>query len=203
MSQPSGQNATAAGQASASGQAPQSPRNGMEHAALAAPLNPVAVGKTGRTGIGRLLSSRLALVAFLVLLLGGFAIYRIATSHDVSVAALKVSDCFDAPSSSTNIQGVQPIPCTQSHDSQVFAEVKIIESTFPGATELESEAQADCSDTTRQSAISSQAPAGVGVIDLFPQDATTFAGQDYVVCALQYPSQTLTQSYVDPSASGS
>ena len=209
MSLSSEQNATDVGQIGAAGPAPQPPQGSEASAAPAAPSPAVAATKPKRKGIARFRSSGYSIPVLLLVLAGGFLIYHLATSHGVAVADLRVGDCFDAPaggdtpSGTSGITGVQPIACTQAHDSQVFAKVKILESSFPGLDAIQSEAQADCQDVTRQSAVSSQAPVGLGAFSLFPQDADSFASEDYILCAIQFPSQTLTQSYVGTSGSGS
>ncbi len=49
----------------------------------------------------------------------------------LSVFSLHVGDCFNLPSSLSSIQAVTAIPCTQSHDAQVFATFTLSGSTYP------------------------------------------------------------------------
>jgi hypothetical protein len=162
-----------------------------------------------RTVIGRI-------VVFL-LIAGGIALYHFATADNaqrnsngqVSQAGslnawdLAVGDCFDAPSATTDISTIKAIPCTQAHDSQVYAEPAITESTYPGDSTLTTEAKNDCSSDSAQSTIASDTPSSVQLTDYLPQDATTFASQRYIICVLVADSQTLTMTYVTSASAAS
>ncbi|HET9173474.1 MAG TPA: hypothetical protein VFN97_28845 [Actinospica sp.] len=156
-------------------------------------------------------------VALGLVVAGGFALYHYATSDNAqrnstgqvtqagSVAAtdLAVGDCFDSPTGTSGISSVKAIPCTQAHDSQVYAEPKISETSFPGASTLETEAKNDCESDTTESAVSSDVPSTVGPEEFFPQDDTTFEQQNYFICAIAADSATLTQSYVGTASAAS
>ncbi|MBR7826255.1 hypothetical protein KDK95_08085 [Actinospica sp. MGRD01-02] len=174
------------------------------------PMQPVKQrGRGGLVAAAFLRSAIGRLVIFLVIA-GGVAIYHFATSDNAtrnsngqvtqsgSLAAtdLAVGDCFDSPSGTSGISSVKAIPCTQAHDSQVYAEPKISESTFPGVSTLQTEAKADCDADSATSAISADAPSSIGTEYFFPQDSDTFDSQDFFICALAADSATLTTSYV-------
>ena len=139
--------------------------------------------------------SKFALPLLIVVLAGGFAAYRIGSSHSAShpVAAgdLKPGDCFNATSGSgvTTAQ-VQQISCDQPHNSQVFAEPAITDSSFSDAAILHSEADQTCNDSDNVAAVSEIVPAGYVYVDFYPQDASAFAGQKDFICVIQFPSQT-------------
>ena len=173
---------------------------------------PAKTGKTGRSAgvAGALFGTRLGRVVIGLVVVGGIAAYHYATadpaqrnangqvtqSGTLQATDLKVGDCFDAPSGTSDITSIKAIPCTQAHDSQVYAEPLITETTYPGNTALGTEAKNDCDGQSTQSSISSSAPSTLDVNYYVPQDATTFATQDYVICAINASSATLTQSYV-------
>jgi hypothetical protein len=176
-------------------------------AAAVQPMQPLRPAKRQRIGVRDLMRTRrsrtisgVVLLLFIVLI----AAAAISSKGHVSVAKLSVGACFDAPTGSSGIDTVKAISCTQPHDSQVFALPKISESSFPGVAALQADADAACGNAGNQADVSHQAPSDAQVLELYPQDATTFAGQDYFICAINVSSQTLTQSYVTaPAGSGS
>jgi hypothetical protein len=155
-----------------------------------------------RTVIGRLVIG--------LLIAGGIAAYHFATTDNaqrnsngqvsqagtMQVSDLAVGDCFDAPSSDSDISSMKAIPCSQAHDSQVYAEPKITESSYPGDSTLQTEAKTDCEASSAQASISSSAPSSLETAYYYPQDASTFADQSYILCTITSSSANLTQSYV-------
>jgi len=181
------------------------------------PAKPAKTGRAAAGVFGMLFGTRLGRAVIGLVIVGGIAAYHYATadpaqrnangqvtqSGTLQATALQVGDCFDAPSGNAAITAVKAIPCSQAHDSQVYAEPLITETTFPGSTTLEAEAKTDCSASSTQSSISSDTPSTVGLLSYSPQDATTFATQDYIICALNASSATLTQSYVSNASAAS
>jgi hypothetical protein len=145
-----------------------------------------------------------------LLVVGGIALYHFATNDSaqrsssgqvtqagsVQATDLKVGDCFDAPTGTSGISTIKAIPCTQAHDSQVYLEPTISESSFPGQSTLETEASTECGSTSAQSAVSSSAPTSLQTAYYYPQDSETFAVQDFIICTIVSSSANLTQSYV-------
>jgi hypothetical protein len=150
-------------------------------------------------------------IILLLVIVGGIALYHFVTadnaqrsgttgqvtqSGSLQATDLKVGDCYDAPTGTSSISAVKAIPCTQAHDSQVYAEPLISESTFPGVSTLQSEGQTACDATSAQSAVSSSAPSSLQGQIYYPKNDATFAQQDYFICSLTSSSANLTQSYV-------
>jgi hypothetical protein len=156
-------------------------------------------------------------VAIGLVVAGGIAAYHFATadpaqrnstgqvsqSGTMDATELKVGDCFDAPSGTSGISTIKAIPCEQAHDSQVYSEPLISESSYPGDSTLQEEAKNDCGSDSAQSVISTDAPSSAQIADYYPQDETTFESQRYIICALESDSQTMTQSYVSSASSAS
>ena len=177
------------------------------YAGIPTPLKPVKQ-RGGARFFAILFGSVLGRIVIGLLVAGSLAIFHYATadnakrdsSGQVSQAGslqandLRVGDCFDAPTGALTISSVKAIPCTQAHDSQVYDEPLIAESSFPGVSTLRTEGQTSCN--TDQSAISSTAPSSLQVEIYYPQDDATFAQQDYFICSLSSSSPDLTQSYV-------
>ena len=161
-----------------------------------------------------LLRSIVGRIVILVVIAGGVAAYHFATAHpaqrgstgsvnqagSMQASDLKVGDCFDNPTADSNISSITAIPCTEAHDSQVFAEPAAKESTYPGDTALSSEADSDCNDTTTQGTISQDAPDSLEVTALYAQDSSSFDdGNNYITCFIVSDSKNLTKSYVSGS----
>ncbi|HTJ71833.1 MAG TPA: hypothetical protein VL551_30105 [Actinospica sp.] len=152
-----------------------------------------------------------------LLVVGGIAAYHFATadpaqrnstgqvsqSGSMDATDLQIGDCFDAPSGTSGISSIKAVPCSQSHDSQVYAEPQISEDSYPGDSTLQKEAETDCGSDSAQSVISSDAPSSAQIADYFPQDADTFSSQRYIICALESDSVAMTQSYVSSASSAS
>ena len=163
-----------------------------------------AAGWILRTAVGRL-------VIFLIIA-GGIAVYHFATAHpaqrngstgsvsqagSMQASDLKVGDCFDNPTADSNISSLTAIPCTQAHDSQVFAEPPVTESSYPGDTTLSDEAGKACGTKSAQATITSDAPDSLEISALYAQDAESFDnGNDYITCFVVSDSRDLKQSYV-------
>jgi len=204
--------APAWGQGAPQQQPPSMPYAGYPNAAM----QPVKAKRSGgaaavgvflvRTVVGR--------VVIGLVVAGCVAGYHFATAHPAqrsstgqvsqagSVQAwdLKVGDCFDEPTAESRIESLTAIPCTQAHDSQVFAEPKIKESSYPGESTVSDEAGSLCGEDSAQSTISQDAPESVEISALYPQNADTFNdGTDYVTCYLVSDSKNLTKSYVTGS----
>ena len=159
--------------------------------------------------------TRLGRVVIGLVVIGGIAAYHYATadpaqrnsngqvsqSGSLQATDLQVGDCFDSPSGTGTITSVKAIPCTQAHDSQVYDEPVITESSYPGEATLEAEAKTDCGTDDAQASISQAAPSDLEILFYVPDDQNTFEAQDYIICALNASTADLTQSYV--SATGS
>jgi hypothetical protein len=192
-------------------QQPQQPYAGYPNAAM----QPVKAKRSGAAAVGVfLLRTIVGRVVIFLVVAGAVAGYHFATSHpaqrgnsgQVSQAGsmqawdLKVGDCFDKPTTESDIQSLTAIPCTEAHDAQVFAEPKIKESSYPGEATMSDEAGNDCGDETTQSTISQDTPDSVDLSAFYAQNEDTFnGGDDFVTCYLVSDSKNLTKSYVTGS----
>lgn len=178
------------------------------------PVSQVKANRTGGAKIaGAIFGSILGRVLVIAVVLGGIAAYHFITNDSahrdssgsvsqagsLGIGDLKVGDCFNSPTSDSDIESVTAIPCTQAHDSQVYAEPKLTESTYPDSDTLKSEATSAC-DSAADSAVSSSVPSDAEEAYYAAQDSDTFdQGFDYFVCAIESPSKNLTQSFVTGS----
>jgi hypothetical protein len=116
-------------------------------------------------------------------------------SRNTDEEGLATGDCFDLPSSS-QIGSVSSIPCTQAHDSQVFAEFNLSGSAYPGTSTVEKEADSGCQ--SRQSALDqAEMTSSIQQSYLYPQEDGWYQGDDTVTCVVTDSSPTLTTSLLN------
>jgi hypothetical protein len=196
MNQPPEQSVASAEKTPGPGRVSPAPQSSVKHVELAAPLYLTVPATSERAVFARIARSRLAWLLLIVVLLGGFATYRIIASHDaapeVAATDLKVGDCFNAASGSSGVAGtrVQQISCDQPHNSEVYAEPAATESSFLGAAYLHSDANDACQDGENESAVSMIVPAGYDLVDFYPDNASVFANDKKFICVIQFPSDT-------------
>lgn len=191
------------------GQSPEAPAWGQ--GVPQQPTAPYVYSGTPMQGTKSKRTPAIISAAVVLVIIGGFVAFHVATTHtaqrgssgtvsqagSMQAADLKVGDCFDNPTADSNIESITAIPCTQPHDSQVFAEPPVTESSYPGDTTLSSEASDDCNDSSTQSTISSDAPQSLEVSALYAQDEESFDnGNNYITCFIVADSKNLTKSYV-------
>lgn len=193
-----------------SGQKPR-PAPSRTEVSLATPLYGVAQPKSTSKpkveakGIARITGSPIALAIVILLAIGGMVAYA-HSQHDDSPGTLKVGDCFNLPAETgsepitSSVTDIPSIPCDKPHDSQVYAEPKIPDSSFPDIADIESQADDACSDPAALAGIAKDAPTGYSALELYPQDAASFASQHNFICAFQFTTDTLTQSWVNAAA---
>ena len=91
--------------------------------------------------------AQLAAFAALIVVLAGFLIYN-ATYGSRSVTSLAVGNCFNDPGGvADTIDSVTNRPCTEAHDSEVFAVVSFTQpngASYPEAYDLVSQAERLC-----------------------------------------------------------
>jgi Septum formation/Domain of unknown function (DUF4190) len=114
---------------------------------------------------------------------------------DLSVFALATGDCFDNPAGTRDIDSVTAIPCTQPHDSQVFAKFHLHgdNAAYPAPDALSKMADAGCNSRTG-SIDKPKTTAGMTIRVLFPAQDAWAGGQRTVSCLIVSPKPTLTTS---------
>ena len=139
-------------------------------------------------------------LALMIALIAGGATSRFVTSylephlgsHEVAATDLKVGDCFNAPAGDFGITGlrVQQVSCDKPHNSQVYAEPDVTDSSFLGSGYLHSDANDTCQDSANESTISEILQADYNFVDFYPDNASAFTSQKTYICVLQFASQT-------------
>jgi hypothetical protein len=120
---------------------------------------------------------------------------KITHSGNLDVFALTTGDCFDNPTDTSDIENVTAIPCTQAHDSQVFAKFNLTgaDSSYPAQSALNKLADAGCNARTA-SIDKSKVTDAMQIRVLFPEQDAWSDGQRTVSCLIVNPKKTLTTS---------
>jgi hypothetical protein len=69
---------------------------------------------------------------------------QITESSDADVFALQVGDCFNSADLGEQITTVPVVPCSDPHDSEIFAEFALDDGKFPGDSVIEDKAAEYC-----------------------------------------------------------
>jgi hypothetical protein len=120
---------------------------------------------------------------------------QITHSGGLDVFALATGDCFDNPKDTQDIESVTAIPCTQAHDSQVFAKFDLSgdDDSYPASDALNKMADAGCNSRTA-GIDKSKTTANMTIRVLFPEQDAWADGQRTVSCLIVNPTPTITSS---------
>lgn len=101
----------------------------------------------------------------------------------VDIFALRVADCFDNPHGQS-VSSVALIPCTQPHDTQVFAQFDVTgsSSSYPGATQLKQQATSGCNSRIAGNLDRSKITKTLSVRFIFPLPGSWGLGHRTVSC---------------------
>lgn len=121
---------------------------------------------------------------------------QVTKQGNLGVDSLRVGDCFDSPSGSTDIESVTAIPCTQAHDSQIYAEFSLADGDYPGSSALQSEGDKGCN--SRQGSVNEAAVTNSVSANFFvPEEDNWDQGNRTVICIITNPTKTLTHSLLN------
>jgi Septum formation/Domain of unknown function (DUF4190) len=123
---------------------------------------------------------------------------KITHRGDLGVFALVTGDCFDNPTNTQNIESVTAIPCTQPHDSQVFAkfDLKGSDDAYPAPATLNKLADTGCNARTG-SIDKPKTTADMTIRVLFPEQDSWTDGQRTVSCLIVSSKRTVTTSLLN------
>jgi len=125
----------------------------------------------------------------------------------VSVFALQKKDCFTLPhgvigSTHTKTATVKVVPCSTAHDSESIGLFTLADESLPTADDLHTESTKQCVQLLN-AAIPDPAslPSGSRMEYLYPDQRAWDNGRRQVMCFVQFPAATMTQSVCrDPSS---
>jgi hypothetical protein len=140
----------------------------------------------------------LIIVAILVVAAGVFAVVthtfkpRTKVAYQVpAVFKLRQGDCFN---SGQNDLAVTVLPCASSHDSEVFATFRLTESSWPGNTAVQAQAQAGCTDRIAGYMSPELAATSFDQEYFYPDQLAWQAGVRSVICEVRSTNGPITGS---------
>lgn len=180
-----------------------------------------AVRKSGQKGKGLAISGIVLSSAWIAIFATFMTIAVIATGDPavrdangtvvspgvVSVFALQKKDCFTLPhgvigSTHTKTATVKVVPCSTAHDSESIGLFTLADESLPTADDLHTESTKQCVQLLN-AAIPDPAslPSGSRMEYLYPDQRAWDNGRRQVMCFVQFPAATMTQSVCrDPSS---
>jgi hypothetical protein len=118
---------------------------------------------------------------------------RITHRGSLDVFSLRAGDCFDNPANPGHITSVTAIPCTQPHDSQVYASFTLPGSAYPGESKLTALSSAGC--RAREGSIDpAKASSDLSLRFIQPTQNSWGHGDRTVSCIIVDTKGTLTSS---------
>jgi len=68
----------------------------------------------------------------------------IVEEQDADVFSIRIGDCLAPTGEESELESVPVVPCSQEHESEVYAEVIVPDGEFPGNAAIEEAADAGC-----------------------------------------------------------
>jgi hypothetical protein len=123
---------------------------------------------------------------------------KITHRGNLDVFALTTGDCFDNPTTTSEIENVTAIPCGQAHDAQVFAKFDLSgdDSAYPAQATLNKLADDGCNSRTA-TINKARVTNAMTIHVLFPEQDAWADGQRTVSCLIVSPKPTLTGSLLN------
>jgi len=120
---------------------------------------------------------------------------KITHRGSLDVFALTTGDCFDNPTTTSEIQNVTALPCGQAHDAQVFAKFDLTgaDNSYPAQATLNKLADNGCNSRTG-SINKAKVTSAMTIHVLFPEQDAWSGGQRTVSCLIVTPGRTLKSS---------
>jgi hypothetical protein len=153
--------------------------------------------RMGLFGIIVLAVAVLAVVAAVYAVINhGFKPKTKLTYHPAAVFNLQAGDCFNGQ----NGLGVTAVPCSSSHEAEVFATFPLSGAIWPGDDAVEAEAQAGCQTRIAGYMNPQLATEALSQEYIYPDEVTWTAGVRTVVCDVRSDNGPITGSVRQPSA---
>ena len=113
---------------------------------------------------------------------------------DTSAFAIKVGDCLNDADVSGEVETVPVIACTEPHDSEAYASIIMDDGDFPGADEVDTQAQDGCLGAFEGYVGASYDASKFEISYYFPTEATWANGDREILCVLYDPAGQTTGS---------
>ena len=123
---------------------------------------------------------------------------QITKSGHVDVFSLRTGDCFQNPSGSQpaapGLAQVTAVPCANSHNAQVIAQLPVPGSAYPGRAALSAQALPGCRASIAAVADRSKLTATMKLLWIYPLPQAWDDGHRTISCLIVDSSQDLTSS---------
>lgn len=106
----------------------------------------------------------------------------VASACSASVLKLDIGTCFDDPDTFEQVEDVPIVDCADPHDNEVFANVDLTGSDYPGQDQVENRATQICYDHFSDYVGISYEESVYDIGWLFPTAETWDAGDREVIC---------------------
>lgn len=134
-------------------------------------------------------------------LLGGSAANRgedgqvVEANEEADAFDIRIGDCLDTAKLSGSVESVPSVPCDEAHDSEAYFTENIDADAFPGATEVDQQAQEVCSGPAFEDYIGTEYDASaLGITYLTPTAGSWTSGDREIVCIAIDSAGGLTES---------
>lgn len=113
---------------------------------------------------------------------------------DTSAFEIKVGDCLNDGDVSGEVESVPVVECTEPHDSEAYASIIMDDGDFPGADEVDTQAQDGCLAAFEGYVGTSYDNSKFEISYYYPTEATWANGDREILCVLYDPAGKSTGS---------
>lgn len=121
---------------------------------------------------------------------------QISDSGRVWSNQVRVGDCVNGLVETTRLRSLEGVPCSEPHEAQAYAEIRLPGGAFPGLTAIEERANEQCGPRMRSVAPKAWRDRKVEVFYLHPTAESWKLGDHTIIC-LTYTEKPRTGSILD------
>jgi len=145
----------------------------------------IALGKTkpgGQKGRGMAIAG-LVLSALWAVIFAIVTVLVVNAEPTIRATEVEVGDCINAPPEDmARVTSLPEVECSQPHEGEVYAIVKVTDSDFPGQSVLETEYRNQCLPELESYAPAATTDPDISISILYPTQETWDQGDRDVVC---------------------
>ncbi len=105
-------------------------------------------------------------------------------NDSTDVFTLQVGDCLNDASASDTVDSVPTVPCSEPHDSEIYASIIMSGDTYPGQDAVIAEADAACLDAFAGFIGTSYADSAYYYSYYFPTEGSWSSGDREILCTV-------------------
>ncbi len=118
---------------------------------------------------------------------------EVVAGGNADVFSIKVGDCINEDNpDAEEVSNVPAVPCTESHDYEVFHEFKIEGDTFPGAASIDEQGTTGCESEFQSFAGIAYADSALDYSFYYPTQASWDDGDRLISCIIMDPAGKIT-----------